>query len=150
MELPSTEERHTMNLEVIYSDDEIPADVTDLIESGDAGDFGLIGPDPSKVSDGIDAAFSLMPILVGVFVVFFVAAVGFMIFSTVRNYKASKNAGLDPFTLHTDLAVRAAKSEMLAPKKTLEEKLAELDSLLARGLITRDEYAQARLKALSD
>ncbi len=147
MELPSTEERHTMNLEVIYSDDEIPADVQTMNRDGD---FGSIGPDPSKVSDGIDAAFSLMPILVGVFVVLFVAAVGFMIFSTVRNYKASKNAGLDPFTLQTELAVRAAKSEMLAPKKTLEEKLAELDSLLARGLITRDEYTQARLKALSD
>ena len=38
----------------------------------------------------------------------------------------------------------------MTPMNRTEEKLAELDSLLARGLITRDEYAQARLKALSD
>ena len=48
------------------------------------------------------------------------------------------------------MAIRAANSEMLAPKKTVEEKLAELDGLLARGVITRDEYTQARLKALTD
>lgn len=94
--------------------------------------------------------FDAMPVLMGVFVVVFIGAVIFSIFIWTRNYKASKDAGMDIFTLETDLATRAANSQLFAPKQTREQKLAELDALLARGVITRDDYSRARLKILTD
>ena len=80
----------------------------------------------------------------------FILFVGFIIYIAVRNYKATRKAGFDPFTLQTDVATRLARSQMLAPKKTTEQKLSELDDLLTRGIISREEYTQARSQALRD
>lgn len=130
--------------------DEIPLEIQESMDGNGTVDFGTIGPDPSDLPGGMGFVFDAVPVLIGIFALFFVGVVGFVAFVWVRNYKATKKAGMDIFTLETDLATRAAKSQMLAPKKTLEEKLAELDSLLARGVITRDEYTQARIKALGE
>lgn len=110
-------------------------------------DFGYVESDPFL---GPSSAFGAMSIFMSVFVVVFVAVVIFIIFVAIRNYKASKKAGLDPFTLQTELAVRAANSQMLAPRQSREKRLAELEDLLARQVITREEYAQARMKILTE
>ncbi|MFJ6418496.1 SHOCT domain-containing protein [Paeniglutamicibacter sp. NPDC091659] len=123
---------------------------TELLGPDETVQFGTLGPDPTDLPGGMGFIFDAVPAFMGIFFVAFIGILAFGAFVWVRNYKTTKNAGMDIFTLETDLATRAAKSQMLAPKKTIEEKLAELDSLLARGLITRDEYTQARLKALTD
>ncbi|WP_417365782.1 SHOCT domain-containing protein [Glutamicibacter arilaitensis] len=112
-------------------------------------EFGYIEPDLGNTSpyDSADTVFSIgLPL----FVILFVAVVGFIIFVSVRNYNKAKSAGFDPLTMETDLMARAANSAMLAPKKSLEDKLSELESLHSRGVITRDEYLQARRDSLSE
>jgi hypothetical protein len=116
----------------------------------EAVDFGYVGPDPSDLPGGMGSVFDAMPVFMGVFAVVFIGVVVFSIVIWTRNYKAGKNAGMDIFTLQTDLATRAANSQMFAPRQSREQKLAELEGLLARGVITRDEYTQARLKILTD
>ncbi|PQZ93070.1 hypothetical protein CQ018_11125 [Arthrobacter sp. MYb227] len=130
------------------------------MNSEDVVDFGFVGQDPSDLPAGFGGVFDAMPVFMGIFAVIFVAAVIFSIFIWVRNYNAAKKAGLDPFTLQTELAVRAANSKLLAPEqnspgqyvpqKSIEQKLAELDRLLAKGTITAEEHKTARLKLLSE
>lgn len=130
--------------EIEYSED-IPGQLQEDLDS-----FGYIEPDPGSASslfDNVDAVFSVGTPL---FAMLFIAVVGLIIFVAVRNYRKAKSAGFDPLTLETELMARAANSAMLAPEKSLEDKLAELDSLHSRGIITRDEYLQARRDALSD
>ncbi|MGB9033925.1 hypothetical protein BLJ79_15210 [Arthrobacter sp. UCD-GKA] len=113
-------------------------------------DFGMVQPDPfgnSNPFDDLVVGFGVFGVL---FAVAFVAVIGFIVFVAVRNYKASKNAGLDPFTLQTELAVRAAKSQMLAPRQSREQRLAELEDLLARRVITPEEHQRARMKILTE
>ncbi|WP_336245121.1 SHOCT domain-containing protein [Paeniglutamicibacter quisquiliarum] len=113
-------------------------------------DFGYVDPDPDFLPGGMGGVFEAIPVFMVIFAIVFIGIVAFVIFVWIRNYKASKNAGMDIFTLETDLATRAANSQMFAPRQTREQKLAELEGLLARGVITRDEYTQARLKILTD
>ena len=130
--------------------DDIPPEVLDQLGTEEVVDFGYVDPDLAGYPGGLGFMFDSFNVIFGIVALLVLAGFIFTAFIWVRNYKASKNAGLDPFTLQTELAVRAAKSEMLAPKQSREQKLAELDGLLARGVITRDEYTQARLKALTD
>ena len=138
--------------------EEVPQEVIDLMSPDVVEDFGFIGTDPSDLPGGMGTAFDVTPILLGIFAVVFAVVVIFMVFVWVRNYKTAKNAGFDPFTLETELAVRAAKSKLLAPDQqvpqtpssTLEQKLSELDRLLAKGSITAEEHKAARLKLLSE
>jgi hypothetical protein len=51
--------------------------------------------------------------------------------------------------MQTELAARAMDSELLAPRPSLEARLAELDDLHARGVITADEHAKARAEVLA-
>lgn len=116
----------------------------------DLADLGYVDSDlgtPSSTFDTVDTMFSIgLPLFTVLFVVF----AGFIIFVIVRNFRKAKSAGFDPLTMETDLMARAANSSLLAPKKSLEDKLSELESLHSRGVITRDEYMQARRDALSE
>lgn len=58
------------------------------------------------------------------------------------------NRGQNPLTLTEDLAFQATQSATLAPGKSLEQRLAELDDLHARGVISDDEHRAARADAL--
>ena len=110
-------------------------------------DFGYVDPGPMM---GMDRLFGAMPVIIVVFLVVFVAVLGFMAWVFVRNFRAGKKAGLDPFTLQTELAARAANSQMLAPGKTANITWPSSKDLLARQVITRDEYNKARLKILAE
>lgn len=101
-------------------------------------------------STGTEGLFDAVPVIMVIFAILFVLFLGFIIFVMIRNYKASKNAGRDFFTLETDLATRALNSQILAPQKSLEQKLRELDDLYARKVITHEEFTAARSKALSE
>lgn len=136
-----------MNTLVPTTVDDVAPGFTDLEEPVD---FGFIERNPSDWPADIADPFAVVPVFLGIFIIVFMAMIGFMVFIWIRNYRASKRAGLDPFALQTELAARAANSQLLAPKQTREQKLAELDDLLARNVITRNEYTAARLKALTD
>jgi hypothetical protein len=66
-----------------------------------------------------------------------------------RNAAKARELGHDPLTMQTELAARAMDSELLAPRPSLEARLAELDDLHARGVITADEHAKARAEVLA-
>lgn len=97
-----------------------------------------------------------MNILGAGFVIFFALAVLFIIAVAVvmvvmisRNAAKARELGHDPLTMQTELAARAMDSELLAPRPGLEARLAELDELHARGVITADEHAKARAEVLA-
>lgn len=111
-------------------------------------DGTMINDGFSSDSDFIDSAFNVMPWLIGIVLVIFVATVIFIIYAQVRNYRKVKDAGMDSLTLQADLATRMARSQVLAPSRSIEEKLRELDQLRSRGVISGDEYDRARRDAL--
>lgn len=79
-----------------------------------------------------------------------VIAVGFVvvIVLAVRNSNRIRQAGHDPLTLQSDLALKVMNSDLLSPEKPVADRLAELDALLASGAITEPEHAAARAKIL--
>jgi len=87
-------------------------------------------------------------VIFGVFVVIIVLGFGFVIFSIVRNASKATQLGHDPITMQTELTARAIDSQALAPARSVEERLAEVDELLARGAISSDEHAAARARIL--
>jgi hypothetical protein len=78
-----------------------------------------------------------------------VGVIVFMIISIARNVKRANAAGLDPLTLQTDLAVKAHESALLAPKASIEARLAANDDLLVRKVISEKEHADARAAILA-
>lgn len=56
--------------------------------------------------------------------------------------------GQNPLTVPEDLAYRAMHAQVLGPVPTREQRLAELDDLHRRGVITDDEHRTARAEAL--
>ncbi|MDP4332863.1 SHOCT domain-containing protein [Curtobacterium sp. A7_M15] len=94
------------------------------------GDFGVFG-----VLWGVGAA------VIGLG---FVAIVVTIVLRSARMAKRGQN----PFTLEEDLAYQAMQSRTLAPEKSLEQRLAELDDLHARGVISDEEHRVARAEAL--
>lgn len=88
-------------------------------------------------------------IFFGFAVVFIVGVLVAMVVIISRNAAKARALGHDPVTMQTELAARAMDSGLLAPAKSLEERLAELDGLRARGVITAEEHAKARADALA-
>ena len=87
--------------------------------------------------------FNLIPYFIAIM---FVIVPVFM----VLNFRKLKKSGVSPLTPMADLAGRLANSELLAAAKPIEQRLAELDQLLIKGSITKEEHAAARLKILSE
>ena len=87
-------------------------------------------------------------VIFGVVVVIIVLGFGFVIFSIIRNAQKATELGHDPITMQTELAAKAIDSQALAPARTVEQRLAEVDDLLAAGTISTDEHAAARARIL--
>jgi hypothetical protein len=68
--------------------------------------------------------------------------------SAVRSRRVLRESGLDPLATHAQLAVRLAEGPLGAPQKPLEHRLAELDDLHRRGVISTAEHEEARRQAL--
>jgi hypothetical protein len=111
----------------------------------------LLTVDGPNVLDvpGAQQAVGVMAVLFAVFGVLFVSAVAFIIYTAVRRARAARSAGLDPFAGDIQLMGAAKQSQMLAPERSLEERLAEVDALLASGTITQDEHDAARARLIS-
>ncbi len=92
----------------------------------------------------------LIAVFFGLFAVMFVGVVIFIAVSAARSKRALEASGLDPLAADAQLAARAADSQLLAPRRPLEERLRELDDLRSRGVISEDEHATARARALTD
>jgi hypothetical protein len=93
------------------------------------------------------AFFMIAFILAGLFIV----AVGAVVVTgVVRSRKVLRANGMDPMTAHAELAARLAHGPLGTPAKSREQRLAELDDLHRRGLITADEHAEARRAALAE
>jgi hypothetical protein len=98
--------------------------------------------------------FGIVELLIVVFFVLFVFMfIGIVLFMSVaaaRNKRALEAGGLDPLAAEAQLAARAANSQLLAPRRSLEERLTELDDLRSRGVISDEEHATARANALAE
>ena len=80
---------------------------------------------------------------------FFAAVVTFIVIAITKNARKASQLGHDPFTMETELTARAIDSQLLQPERSLESRLAELDDLLARGVITPAEHATGRAEAIA-
>lgn len=97
------------------------------------------------MTDSVPRVFSVFFVL---FAVFFVAVLVFIVVAAVKRKRAVEAAGLDPFTADIQMATRMSQSQLFDAKQPLEQRLAELDDLRARGVITPQEHEEARRKAL--
>lgn len=99
-------------------------------------DFGPLGPTWFEIAFGVVALL----ILVGFVTTLLLA---------IRNVRVVRRAGKDPWTLQAEIATKLASSEVLAPSRSVEERLGELDDLLARGVISSSEHTAARAAVLA-
>lgn len=90
------------------------------------------------------------------FVWFFGATVALMVcivvlaaVTAVRNRRVLRQAGVDPSTVGSQLAVRYLRGQTGRPEvRSAPDRLAELTDLRDRGLITPDEYQARRTQIL--
>lgn len=95
---------------------------------------------------------SWFPIVFAIAALIVVAGIVYVIVATIRNRRALRRAGHDPDTVQAQLTTGVLDSELLAPSPaaTREDRLAELDRLHARGVITAQERDLARAKILTE
>lgn len=114
------------------------------------------GPDVSQFGSGSDGGFGsfgfgdfgAFGVLFGVgSAVIGLGVVAIVVTIVLRSARMAKR-GQNPFTMEEDLAYQAMQSRTLAPEKSLEQRLAELDDLRARGVISDEEHRTARTEAL--
>jgi hypothetical protein len=93
----------------------------------------------------IPPAFEIMIAFVGAFILVVLVAI---VVSLVRSRKVLRDSGLDPLAAQAQIAVRLAQGPLATPARSLEARLAELEDLRRRGLITEAEHDAARKAAL--
>lgn len=109
-----------------------------------------------RVTNTVDFMFVIIPVAM-------VLMIGFGIFVAVRNYRAAKRQGMDPFAVETELAGRVYNSALLAPPAgaaqpgrtgqhaaTKAERLQEIEDLYRNGAITSAERQRARDAVLTE
>jgi lipopolysaccharide export LptBFGC system permease protein LptF len=90
-----------------------------------------------------------MKIAFAVFAVLFVVVLVVVATGIVRSRTVLRESGLDPLSAQAQLAARLAQGPLGTPAQSLEQRLAELDDLQRRGLITAEEHAEGRRAALT-
>lgn len=70
--------------------------------------------------------------------------------SLAMNWKKAADAGVNPLTMETEAITTLINSKALAPDKPVEERLAALDALHAKGTISAEELAAARAEVLKN
>jgi len=105
-----------------------------------------------------DVAFSVVPVLVGLFFLLFVATVVFMVVVTVRKSRRYREAGIDPLTADVDRDIRmlrALENRRAQPvpptppgSASLEQRLDDIEGLYRSGKITSAERDAARARLL--
>ncbi len=92
---------------------------------------------------GLDALFTIVPLIIAVG---FVVVIG----TAIYRFVAARRAGFDPIAGDIQLAAKARDSQLLAAERTTDERLAEVDGLLAAGRISPEEHKAARARILGD
>lgn len=85
---------------------------------------------------------------IAIFVIVGIIAIGGAIWRAV----VLRQGGLNPVVAKEQLESRLAQSQLMTPappEKTIEQRLAEIDDLKDRGVITEEEHAAARAKIIS-
>ena len=77
-----------------------------------------------------------------------VCIVVFGVVAFVRNRRVLRQAGIDPTTAGSQLAVRLIRGQPSA-RPPASSRLAELDDLRNRGLLTAEEYAARRAEIIA-
>lgn len=130
--------------------------MTRLPAETDPPHLGELMPGLTDV-ESFQATASGLSAAVGLFWVAFVGAAVFIVYSAVKNYRLARSRGYDPVTMETDMATRLMDSQLMQPAAppaapgpagTVEERLAEIDGLHERGVISAEERAAARAKIL--
>ncbi|MDT3331016.1 SHOCT domain-containing protein [Microbacterium aquilitoris] len=128
----------------------LSAPVMPIPDDGDSGFFGpgMPGPDMGGAGDAFSAFFGLAVVLV-------IAGAVFSVVVAARKRRILRDAGIDPFTVDAAIAAKVLRSDLLAPSTpaaqvapSIEKRLAELDDLRARGVISEDEHREARAAVL--
>ncbi len=91
---------------------------------------------------------AILVIMIAIVVIMIVIAVG----RAIWGYSVLKSGGLNPFVAHEQIEARlnqtlAAPSP--SPGTSIEQRLAELEDLHARGVITDEELAAGRTKVIA-
>ena len=98
--------------------------------------------DPGAGGTGIPAGF------IAIFVVFGLISVGMAIW----RFSVLRSGGLNPFVAKEQLEARLNQSQFMTPSSTpptsTEQRLAELEDLHRRGVISDEELAAGRTKAI--
>jgi len=82
---------------------------------------------------------------------FIVCTIVLMVVATVRNRRVLRQAGLDPMTAGSQLAVRYLRGQPGQPAvRSASDRLAELTDLRDRGLITPTEYDARRAQIIGE
>jgi hypothetical protein len=89
----------------------------------------------------------------GWFIALFVMMGILIVGSSIWRFSVLRSGGLNPFVAREQLEARLNQSEMLKPpsaaEKSMEQRLAELDDLYQRGVITEAERAAGRAKIIT-
>ncbi|MFN8169004.1 MAG: hypothetical protein U0S36_09500 [Candidatus Nanopelagicales bacterium] len=99
----------------------------------------------SPVATGVPWAIGLA---FAVFILFFLTVVVLIIVSGVKRYRVSKKVGLDPFAGDIQMMGTVNSSALLAPERSVADRLAEIDQLAAAGQISSEEKEAARARIL--
>jgi len=106
---------------------------------------------PTTVADGpftgAPAWFVTLFIICGIGAVL---SVGFRVLAAGRRYQVYRRAGLSPMTHNAQIEAKIAQARFMTESKSVEQRLAELDDLCQRGVISDSERAEARAKILAD
>ncbi|NQX06738.1 hypothetical protein HQQ82_18215 [Rathayibacter sp. VKM Ac-2856] len=86
-------------------------------------------------------AFTVVPLVIALVIVLIIVLI-------VRNVRRSRQLGIDPTTMRTDMAARYLRHGVGPEGTSLTDRLAELDRLRAAGTISAEEHARAREAAL--
>jgi hypothetical protein len=102
------------------------------------------------MDDGFGDFPQFFLIAFGVVALFILAVLVMVVLAAVRSRRVLRESGLDPLAAHAQLAVRLADGPLGTARRPLEQRLADLDDLRRRGVITAEEHGAARSAALSD
>lgn len=100
-------------------------------------------------SAGFDTIFRLFPWFFGAVVVLIVSIWIYGAVKVIRNRQVLRQAGIDPATVGSQLAVRYLRGQPGRPQvRSASDRMAELAELRDRGLITPEEYQARRAQVL--
>ena len=96
---------------------------------------------------GFETPFLIAFAFVGLLVM---AGFAFVVYAAIRSARAARRSGIDPFTPDAQLLAQAisGRGRGRGRGQTIEQRLAELDDLHRRGVISTDEHRTARARAL--